>query len=126
MAAKTSWWLERIAADGSPLAVPVHALPFGIGRDDDNELVLVAPGVSRKHARLTADADRLVLTDLGSVNGSFVNRVRLAAPCALAESDIVHIGSAELRIRRADSGLLDSIPPAEERTVVAGPGHALS
>lgn len=126
MAAKTSWWLERIAADGSPLAVPVHALPFGIGRDDDNELVLVAPGVSRKHARLTADADRLVLTDLGSVNGSFVNRVRLAAPCALSESDIVHIGSAELRVRRADASRIDREAPLDERTVIAAPGAALS
>jgi EAL domain-containing protein (putative c-di-GMP-specific phosphodiesterase class I) len=128
MSAKAFWWLERIAADGSALAVPVHALPFGIGREQDNELVLIVSGVSRKHARLTREAggERLVLSDLGSTNGCFVNRVRIEAPRALEESDIVHIGSAELRIRRADSGLLDSIPPAEERTVIAGPGHALS
>ena len=128
MSAKASWWLERIAADGSALAVPVHALPFGIGRDEDNELVLIVSGVSRRHARLTKEAggDRLVLSDLGSTNGCFVNRVRIEAPRALEESDIVHIGSAELRIRRADSGLLDSVPPGEERTVIALPGRALS
>lgn len=128
MAAKAAWWLERVAADGSPLAVPVHALPFGIGRDDDNELVLVAPGVSRKHARLSLDAGsgRLVLTDIGSVNGSFVNRVRLTEPRLLDESDIVHIGSAELRLRRADASRIDSILPAEERTVIAAPGAVLS
>src|SRR5664279_5887671 len=124
MSAKASWWLERIAADGSALAVPVHALPFGIGRDEDNELVLIASGVSRKHARLTLEGDRkrLVLTDLGSTNGCFVNRVRVDAPRALAESDIVHIGSAEFRIRHADASRPDSILPAEERTVMAAPG----
>ena len=42
MSAKAAWWLERIAADGSALAVPVQALPFGIGRDEENGLVLVA------------------------------------------------------------------------------------
>ena len=67
MSAKAAWWLERIAADGSALAVPVQAVPFGIGRDDDNGLVLVTAGVSRRHASLELDAStgRLVLLDLG-------------------------------------------------------------
>ena len=128
MAAKAAWWLERIAADGSPLAVPVHGLPFCIGRDEDNELVVIAPGVSRKHAQLTLDAGsgRLLLTDLGSMNGSFVNRVRVAGSRLLDESDIVHLGSAELRLRRSDAGRSDSVPPADERTVVSAPGAVLS
>src|SRR3954471_1502266 len=115
MSTKVSWWLERIAADGSALAVPVQSLPFGIGRDEDNGLVLVTSGVSRKHASLALDAasGRLVLSDLGSTNGCFVNRNRIAAPQLLDEGDIVHIGSAEFRIRRGDSGARDSILPAE-------------
>ena len=128
MSVKAAWWLERIGADGSPLAVPVHALPFGIGRDEDNGLVLVASGVGRKHASLTLDADsgRLVLADLGSTNGCFVNRLRLDAPRPLDDGDIVHIGSAEFRIRRAEATARDSILPAEERTVVAALGSTLS
>ena len=43
----------------------------------------------------------------------------------LDEGDIVHIGSAEFRIRRADAAR-DSILPAEERTVVAALGAPLS
>ena len=128
MSARASWWLERIAADGTALAVPVQALPFGIGRDEDNGLVLVASGVSRKHASLGLDpgTGRLVLSDLGSTNGCFVNRTRLEAPQLLDEGDIVHIGSAEFRIRRADAGARDSILPAEERTVIAALGAPLS
>jgi EAL domain-containing protein (putative c-di-GMP-specific phosphodiesterase class I) len=115
-----------MASDGSPLAVPVQALPFGIGRDEDNELVLIASGVSRKHASLALAAGRLVLSDLGSTNGSFVNRVRLVAPSVLHEGDIIHFGgSAEFRVRHADSGR-DSVSPADQRTVIAAPGHALS
>jgi EAL domain-containing protein (putative c-di-GMP-specific phosphodiesterase class I) len=128
MMTRASWWLERIAADGSTLAVPVHVLPFGVGRDEDNGLVLVASGVSRKHASLGLDAasGQLVLHDLGSTNGSFVNRKKVEAPQLLAEGDIVHIGSAEFRIRRGDSGARDSILPAEERTVIAALGTPLS
>jgi pSer/pThr/pTyr-binding forkhead associated (FHA) protein len=84
MSAKAAWWIERIAADGSALAVPVQSLPFGIGRDEDNGLVLVTSGVSRRHAILELDSStgRLVLSDLGSTNGSYVNREKVegAAP----------------------------------------------
>jgi EAL domain-containing protein (putative c-di-GMP-specific phosphodiesterase class I) len=127
MTGKAGWWLERIAADGSAMVFPIHTLPFGIGRDDDNALPLVATGISRHHARLTLDAGsgRLALADLGSTNGCFVNRARVAGTQLLDESDIVHIGSVEFRVRRADSGP-DSIPPAEERTVIAAPDLALS
>ena len=126
MSAKAAWWLERIAADGSALAVPVQAVPFGIGRDEENGLVLVASGVSRRHATLELDpgSGQLVLSDLGSTDGSFVNRSKVDTPRLLDEGDIVHIGSAELRIRRADAR--DSILPAEERTVVAALGTPLS
>jgi EAL domain-containing protein (putative c-di-GMP-specific phosphodiesterase class I) len=128
MSAKAAWWLERIAADGSALAVPVQTLPFGIGRDEDNGLVLVASGVSRRHASLALDPESggLLLSDLGSTNGSYVNREKLEAPRLLDEGDIVHIGSAELRVRRGDRSARDSILPAEERTVVAALGTPLS
>jgi len=127
MSAKAAWWLERIAADGSALAVPVQAVPFGIGRDEENGLVLVASGVSRRHASLALDpgSGQLVLSDLGSTNGSYVNRAKVETSCLLDEGDIVHIGSAEFRIRRADA-TRDSILPAEERTVVAALGTPLS
>ncbi|HUP07088.1 MAG TPA: EAL domain-containing protein [Caldimonas sp.] len=127
MGASSTWWLERIAADGTPLAVPLRPLPFRIGRDDDNELVVVAPGVSRRHARLDLRDDTLVLTDLRSTNGTWVNRARLEGPRALAVHDIVHIGDAEFRVRRADMPLdTDPQHAAPERTVVAPAGAMLS
>jgi EAL domain-containing protein (putative c-di-GMP-specific phosphodiesterase class I) len=128
MGQPSSWWLERIAADGSPLAVPLHPLPFTIGRETDNALVLTAPGVSRHHARFELRGEALVLADLGSTNGTWVNRGRLEAPRALAEHDIVHIGlHAEFRVRRGPvaTGAADT-PPAGERTIITRPGASLS
>jgi EAL domain-containing protein (putative c-di-GMP-specific phosphodiesterase class I) len=128
MGAATTWWLERIAADGTPLAVPLRPLPFRIGRDDDNQLVVIAPGVSRHHARLDLQRGALVLTDLGSTNGTWVNRSRIEGPRALAVHDIVHVGDAEFRVRRADLPSPETGPVhAEgERTVIAPVGATLS
>jgi pSer/pThr/pTyr-binding forkhead associated (FHA) protein len=107
MAAKAAPGLERSAADGSPLTVPVHAPPLGIGRDGVNELVGDAAGVRGKHARLRLDAGsgRLLLSDLGSTNGGFVKRVRLIGSTLLEESDTVRPGSPELPLRRPVNSL---------------------
>src|SRR5689334_8280730 len=128
MGAATTWWLERIAADGTPLAVPLRPLPFRIGRDDDNALVVVAPGVSRHHASLDLQGDTLVLADLGSTNGTWVNRVRIDGARSLRVHDIVHVGAAEFRVRRADVAGADDDPVRAEgeRTVIAPAGTLLS
>jgi len=52
-----------------PLQTPVTLL----GRGTDCDLRLVDPGVSRHHAELRVENDQVVLVDLGSTNGTFVN-----------------------------------------------------
>ncbi|MFO1297683.1 MAG: EAL domain-containing protein [Rubrivivax sp.] len=120
------WFLEGVAADGSHTVHEVAVLPFRVGRDPGNELALQAPGMSRQHAVLTATEDgRLLLTDLGSTNGSYVNRVRLAAARVLEENDILHFGNAEFRL-----GLLGETTGLTtgggDRTMIAPAGAALS
>ena len=44
-----------------------------LGRGTDCDLRLVDPGVSRHHAELRVEDDEVVLVDLGSTNGTFVN-----------------------------------------------------
>jgi hypothetical protein len=44
-----------------------------LGRGTDCDLRLVDPGVSRHHAELRVEDDQVVLVDLGSTNGTFVN-----------------------------------------------------
>jgi pSer/pThr/pTyr-binding forkhead associated (FHA) protein len=70
------WYIEYIATDGAQARHWIRSLPFRIGRDIDNDLYLTAPGLSRHHAELVADGTgRLLLADLGSTNGSFVNQI---------------------------------------------------
>ncbi|OWK37821.1 ABC transporter ATP-binding protein [Fimbriiglobus ruber] len=65
-----------------------------IGRDADAHIPLVHPQVSRRHAIIDRLADgRVVLRDLGSANGTFVNGARLTTrPVPLKPGDQINIG----------------------------------
>jgi len=60
-----------------PRTVPVTVRPLRIGRASDGDLVLHDARVSRQHARLHGRDGVLVLTDLGSTNGTRVNGQRI-------------------------------------------------
>ena len=49
-----------------------------LGRSDDADLRLIDDGVSRHHAALLLEGDRVRLKDLGSANGTFCNGARLS------------------------------------------------
>lgn len=62
------------------------------GRHVDADVFLDDITVSRHHARFDLAGDQLTVTDLGSLNGTYVNRQRIDAPTALANGDEVQIG----------------------------------
>ncbi|MCS7002849.1 MAG: FHA domain-containing protein, partial [Dehalococcoidia bacterium] len=68
--------------------------PVLLGRDAACGIVLANPGVSRRHARLVVRDGALHIEDLGSLNGVYVNDLRLAAhqPFALRDGDRLEIG----------------------------------
>ncbi|RMG12221.1 MAG: FHA domain-containing protein, partial [Deltaproteobacteria bacterium] len=68
-------------------------LPVRIGRAEDSILPLRDPGVSRHHARISVEAGRFVLEDLGSRNGTFVDGLLLGAP--LTVEGALRIGLGE-------------------------------
>lgn len=70
-----------------------------IGRDPDAEIFLDSAGVSRRHARIGIAAGRARIEDLGSKNGTFVGGERLDAPRALADGDVIGVGSVKLTLR---------------------------
>ena len=111
----TPWFLESIAADGSRVTHRIERLPFSVGRDAGNDLTIEAHGLSRRHAELQPDeAGGLRLVDLGSTNGTFVNRERLAGARPLAPNDIIHFCNAEFRLTQGETlgaaGLAERFP----------------
>lgn len=69
--------------------------PFTIGREISNEIALNDESVSRYHAKIQADNERIILTDLGSTNGTRINGhpVQLKV---LKPGDQIHIGRCVL------------------------------
>jgi DNA-binding winged helix-turn-helix (wHTH) protein len=72
-----------------------------IGRDPGSAIWLDESGVSRRHARIHIDGARrrMTLEDLNSTNGTFVGDTQLRATHALADGEVIHIGSVALTFR---------------------------
>jgi pSer/pThr/pTyr-binding forkhead associated (FHA) protein len=71
-----------------------------LGRGEEANIVLRDPLVSRVHARLTVLPDEsVILEDLHSTNGVYVNGVRVSRPTSpLAEGDRLLIGTTEISV----------------------------
>ena len=66
-----------------------------VGRSPDCEIFLDDVTVSRRHATLVRQGERVTIEDLGSLNGTFVNRHRVeSAP--LEDGDEIQIGKYRL------------------------------
>jgi hypothetical protein len=70
-----------------------------IGRSPECEVFLDDVTVSRKHAELVRSGDTYTITDLGSLNGTFVNRKRIES-AELEDDDEVQIGKYRLTFLR--------------------------
>jgi len=73
-----------------------------VGRADDADLRIADGCVSRKHARLSAARSErgpeVMVSDLGSSNGTYVNGQRIDSDQPLAVGDLIEIGSTRLRV----------------------------
>lgn len=66
-----------------------------IGRKESNDVVIPNLGVSGAHARIDAIAQQFTLTDVGSTNGTFVNK-ELITTRILQDKDVILVGKHEL------------------------------
>lgn len=72
-----------------------------IGRNDENDIFLVDPSVSRNHATLALELDGATLSDLGSTNGTFVNGERITT-CRVKSGDLIAFGNTQMRLEARD------------------------
>ncbi len=62
------------------------------------DLVIDDPGVSRRHARVMPDNGGVIVEDLGSSNGTYVNGERISGPVELGAGDEVQLGATILGV----------------------------
>ena len=78
------------------------ALPEGasvLGRTPECAVWIDAPGVSRRHARVTVSETAALLEDLGSKNGTYLRGRRIRGPERLGDGDEVSLGSVVMTVR---------------------------
>ena len=77
--------------------VPVGSRPVTIGRSPDNDLPVDNLAVSNYHAKIYFEAGRMVIEDLDSLNGTFVNDLRVER-ATLHDGDNIHIGKHKIKV----------------------------
>ena len=81
--------LKNIKGKGN--TYPINKIPFKIGRDQKNDIVLGSKIVSREHAQIVEMKEGLAIVDLDSHNGTFVNGTRIKETL-LRDGDEILIG----------------------------------
>jgi serine phosphatase RsbU (regulator of sigma subunit) len=80
--------------------VALQFLPMTLGRSAPAEVVLEGNTVSRRHCRLEQQGDSIVLSDLGSTNGTYVNSERISSPVVLEDGAYITIGAHSMSYHR--------------------------
>ena len=93
--------------------IPLTFTTLRIGRAPDNELYLQHPGISRHHVELSLSPSRLVVTDLDSANGTFIDGVQLLPnqPTPLELGQVLQIGPYIFALRRSPAERPDGVAP---------------
>lgn len=109
-AAEGGAWLET---KGSTIGIRGN---LSIGRSPKNVVVLDSPKVSRRHAIINVqNIGEFWLVDLGSSNGTFLNKRRLHQPLRLSDQDQISIGDHAFVFRQPEEGAY--LPTLAERTI---------
>ncbi|MCA9290634.1 MAG: FHA domain-containing protein, partial [Phycisphaerales bacterium] len=99
---------------------------FVLGRQDDADVVIHYPGVSRRHCRMFVTDDELWVEDLDSRGGTHFENRPIDAPCRLLDGDQIAVGPVvvEVMIDRAAAGHRPTTASrseySDDRTVVSG------
>jgi len=88
---------ESLQSNSQP-AIALEAKTMVFGRDPECDQVFDVPSVSWHHACITHASGSLLLKDLGSTNGTFLNGQRVIAPQAVKPGDVIHLGTFTLRL----------------------------
>jgi pSer/pThr/pTyr-binding forkhead associated (FHA) protein len=80
----------RIALDGRPIM---------IGRADDSTLVLDDDYASTRHARISQSGNDWYVEDLGSTNGTYLDRNKVSGPTRVPPGTPIRIGKTVIELR---------------------------
>jgi DNA segregation ATPase FtsK/SpoIIIE, S-DNA-T family len=99
--------LRVVAGLDAGRRMPLRNRPVTVGRDGDCDLVLVDEGVSRRHVQVSPGASglRATITDLGSVNGTWVEGKRIDRDIELSPGQLFEAGDVAMAVAPLAPGM---------------------
>jgi pSer/pThr/pTyr-binding forkhead associated (FHA) protein len=94
---------QRLLVTGGPLSgttLPLTEEQITIGRSNDATLVLNDDYASSRHARLFPQDGQWIVEDLGSTNGTYLDRQKVTQPTPVPTGVPIRIGKTVLELRR--------------------------
>lgn len=88
-----------LTGDGEPERIRLRPQGHVFGRSEDADVPIDDPYASEFHARLGVQDDKVIVHDLGSTNGTYVNGRRVTSPRSVVRGDTVQIGKTILEVR---------------------------
>jgi predicted component of type VI protein secretion system len=112
---------------GKHLTVPSKEVL--IGRDEGCYIRMGSPDISRRHCSLRATSEGILVEDLGSSNGTYVNDLRITKPTVLKGRDILRVGPAVFLVdgpksptSRIDDDVFDWLTDGDSKTGMVADG----
>lgn len=100
--------------DGSDSSYEVHPGTYVCGREVTCDLVVGALGVSRRHAQLSIERDAVIVEDLGSAGGTFVDGTRVTTPTRAPLPAVVFLDYVSIEIFPTAPAVSEVGSPGEE------------
>ena len=96
-----------------------------IGRVDDNTFPIPEASVSSHHCEILLRGNDIVLRDLSSTNGTFINGQQLTGEAVIKSGQIIRLGQVEMRLEQADPKIAAASKKLPDQTMVIPQGVKL-
>jgi EAL domain-containing protein (putative c-di-GMP-specific phosphodiesterase class I) len=101
LASEVTWCLVGCGdTSESSRRVPIVQLPFRVGRLPEAQCCISDPTISKNHSEFFEDCGRLMLRDLRSTNGTFVNGERIIRDYPVQEGDLIQFANIVFKLGR--------------------------
>ena len=103
-AAYIMWVLIIRSPSSIPIEYKIKQGKNSLGRKPDNDIVIMDESASRFHAEIYCQEDLAVINDLGSTNGTYVNREKISKPHVFHHGDQVRVGQCVISVNFQEKG----------------------